>query len=133
MATSWAPQDTEQIDNILMQALRAVHVAEKESREYLPTSGTACSDYLATALGAVQAASLWLAELRQEEKADARISHKLPKPPKLEKAPIECGVCGDEIKPDDVSICGGCDHSICPGCMRDEVCADCAPDVTESF
>lgn len=106
----------------LRKALRVAKAAQKEGYEDVRTNGTVCTDHLDWAVQNIEAALLWINEYRQEEKKNERAAPAAPKKPKE----IEECDCGNEIEPDDVAICGGCDKPTCPDCMGDDgICIRC--------
>jgi len=114
------------VANALNAALKAQGEAYGDTR----TSSTICTDHLDAAVESLKAAQQWLRELRADEARDART--KLKPEPKAKPEPSECECCGETIAPGDISICGGCDKPICPGCMGDnEVCKSCEEEECE--
>jgi hypothetical protein len=107
------------------KALRTAQAAQKAAYEDVRTSSGICTDYLDDAVNSLQNAARWITDLRKEEKADERRSIAQPKA-KPELKIDECHVCGNEIEPDDLAVCGGCDNSTCPNCMGDDgICKEC--------
>ena len=107
------------------KALRTAQAAQRAAYEDVRTSSGVCTDYLDDAVNALQNAAHWVTDLRKEEKADERRSI-APSKPKPEPKVQECHVCGEEIEPDDLAVCGGCDNPTCPNCMgEDGFCKDC--------
>jgi hypothetical protein len=72
-----------------------------------------------------------MTELRKEEKADERRSLPTTARPKV-KVIEECHICGNEIEPDDLAVCGGCDKPTCSECMGDDgICRECEAEEPE--
>jgi hypothetical protein len=107
----------------MKKAIHAVEAAQKAAYDDVRTSSTVCTEHLDAALAAVRDAQAWYGALRTEEKTNERLDPiAKPKP----AAKPECHVCGDEIEPDELTICGGCDEPTCPNCVgENEVCVEC--------
>lgn len=115
----------------IRKAYRTAEAAQKAAYDDVRTSSTVCTDYLDTAMKSIHQAAQWFTDLRAEEKADERRS--VPAPPKRTVAAKEgCHICGEDIEPGDVAICGGCDKPTCSDCMGDEgICKECEAEDSE--
>jgi hypothetical protein len=89
------------------KALRTAQAAQKAAYEDVRTSSGICTDYLDDAVKSLQDAAHWFTDLRKEEKADERRSTQPQAKP--EPKVQECHICGNEIEPDDLAICSGCE------------------------
>ena len=126
--TAFAEKDL--VADAIRKALRMAEVAQRAGYDDVRTSSTVCTDYLDEAVKSLQNAAQWSTDLRKEEKADERRSIAQPKPKPAPKT--ECHICGNEIQPDDLAVCGGCDNPTCPDCMGDDgICKDCEAEDSE--
>jgi hypothetical protein len=108
----------------IRKALRATQAAQKEAYGDVRTSSTVCTDALDQAVACLEDAAKWMADYQKEALADERRSITTPKAKVEEKE--GCHLCGDEIDPGDVAVCGGCDKPTCPNCMGDDgICKEC--------
>jgi hypothetical protein len=105
---------------LIKRAIVAAKAAEQSALGDTRTSATDCTYQIASAVQALESGATWLRELEAEERTD----EKRKPEPVVKAAPVECAICDEIIKVDEVSICSGCNRPICPGCMGDdEVCA----------
>lgn len=108
----------------IRKALRATQAAQKEAYGDVRTSSTICTDDLDQAVSCLESAARWMSDYQKEVSADERRSIPTPKARVEEKE--ECHLCGEEIDPGDVAVCGGCDKPTCPNCMGDDgICKEC--------
>jgi hypothetical protein len=113
------------------KALRSAQAAQKAAYEDVRTSSGICTDYLDDAVKSLQDAADWFTGLRKEEKADERRSI-APSKSELKPKTEECHICGTDIEPDDLAVCGGCDNPTCPNCMGDDgICKVCEAEESE--
>ena len=115
----------------IRKAIQTAEAAQKAAHEDVRTSSTICTDYLDAGVKSIQQAAHWFADLRAGEKTDERRSISQPKP-KLAPKTDECHLCGNEIEPDDLAVCGGCNKPTCSECMGDDgICRECEAEEPE--